>query len=210
MAIEKIDWVTKTKMIYSHNAKFLRWSLSDTYNQEMNDNDIADQLRLIYRCLRFMRNSKWWWAEFLFVWEVSMVNAYLLMKRFYLANGLTPKWTHWELQESIAWGLLDPKGPPIKERSRPTEIRPRRDVSGQKRKRMTQKSVGAGGSYGRRLDRSLPHLPTPVPAHKKKTTICQLHRLAGSVINMDNKIPDGARKDVMICNDCNAAICIKC
>ena len=56
--------------------KFLRWSLSDNYNQEMNDNDIADQLRLVYRCLRFMRNTKWWWCEFLFIWETTLVNAY--------------------------------------------------------------------------------------------------------------------------------------
>ena len=63
----------------------------------MNDNDIADQLRLIYRCLRCMRRTKRWWAEFLFVWEASMVNAYLLMKEYYLAMGVEPKWTHYEL-----------------------------------------------------------------------------------------------------------------
>ena len=73
MAAETIDWVVKEKMMYSHAKKkevphkFLRWSLSDNYNHEMNDNDIADQLRLVYRALCFMRNNKWWWAEFLYV-----------------------------------------------------------------------------------------------------------------------------------------------
>jgi len=87
MTAEFIDWVVKSKEIYSDASsktvvhKFLRWSLSDNYNNEMNDNDIADQLRLVYRVMRFMRNTKWWWCEFLFVWEVSLVNAYLSMKK---------------------------------------------------------------------------------------------------------------------------------
>ena len=100
MAARTIDWIVKVRSVFSPSLKrevehtFLRWSLSDDYNQEMNDNAIADQLRLIYRCLRFLRNTKWWWAEFLFIWETSMVNSYLKMKKFYLANNLTPRWTH--------------------------------------------------------------------------------------------------------------------
>jgi hypothetical protein len=165
MAAENIDWVTKTKMVYSHAAKkevehkVLRWSLSNTYNQEMNDNDIADQLRLIYRCLRFMRNTKWWWAEFLFVWETSLVNAYLLMKNYHLAMGFKPKWTHWEFQEEIAWALLDPDGPPMREnKSRPVFPMYQRVVNqrpdGEKRARMTKNSLDQGGAYGKRLDQS--------------------------------------------------------
>ena len=84
-AAEEVKWVEKERMVWSHEMKeqvpfkFLRWSLSDTYNFEMNDNDIADQYRLVYRCLRFQRNTKWWWAEFLYLWETSIVNAYHLM-----------------------------------------------------------------------------------------------------------------------------------
>ena len=217
MAAEKIDWVTKKKMIYSHTAKkevehsFLRWSLSDTYNNEMNDNDIADQLRLIYRCLRFLRNTKWWWAEFLFIWETGMVNAYLLMKTYYIAMGFEPKWSHWQFQEEIAWALLDPDGPPLRSATNQNKVPSRqRESTGKKRKKMTMKSVGAGGVYSSRLDPKYNHFPTPVAADKKKTTVCQLHRLAGNAINQDNKIPDGARKDVMVCKDCDAALCIKC
>ena len=100
MTAEFIDWVVKSKEIYSEASgkmvehKFLRWSLSDNYNNEMNENDVADQLRLVYRVMRFMRNTKWWWCEFLFVWEVSLVNAYISMKKIYLAKGLSPKWGH--------------------------------------------------------------------------------------------------------------------
>ena len=72
-----------------------------------------------------MRKTKWWLAEFLFVWETSIINAYLLMKNFHLAMGLKPKWTHWEFHEEIAWALLDQNGPPM--RKTPTN---RQSISG--------------------------------------------------------------------------------
>ena len=134
-------------MVYSHAAKkevehkCLWWSLNGTYNQEMNDNDIADQLRLVYRCLLFTRKTKWWWAEFLFVWETSIVNAYLLMKNFHLAMGIKPRWTHWEFHEEIAWALLDPDGPPMRKSpaESPVYQRPHNErPAGAKRRRMTK------------------------------------------------------------------------
>jgi hypothetical protein len=44
-------WSTalKTNIDFS----FLRWNLSDDYNFEMNDNNVADQLRLVYRIMCF-------------------------------------------------------------------------------------------------------------------------------------------------------------
>ena len=206
--------MTKIKIVYIHKAKkevphkFLRWSLSDNYNQEMNDCDIADQLRLVYRCLRFMRNTKWWWAEFLWVWETAIVNAYLSMKKYYIAMGLKPKWTHWEFQEKIAWALLDPNGPPVRKEKSPTKApRPLPDAS---RRRMTRKSLGLEGTFGVRLDGNRLHVPTPMLDNKKYTTVCQLHRLANSVVNKDRDIPKGARNKVMICGDCHASLCLKC
>ena len=221
MAAEKIDWVTKTRKIYSHKAnkevehKFLRWSLSDTYNHEMNDNDIADQLRLIYRCLRFMRRTKWWWAEFLFVWEASMVNAYLLMKEYYLAMGVEPKWTHYEFQEELAWGLLDPEGPPKRVSKSPTKAPksrpPSKQATGARRARMTEKLLGKGGAYSIRLDRGYCHFPSAgLFANMKETAVCQLNCLANGVINQDNNIPKSARENVLICKDCDASICLQC
>ena len=68
---ENITWIPLTKKVWSSTLKktadftFLRWNLSNEYNYKMNDNDIADQLRLIYRFMRFQRNNKWWWALFL-------------------------------------------------------------------------------------------------------------------------------------------------
>ena len=68
---ENITWIPLSKKVWSSTLKktadftFLRWNLSDEYNYKMNDNDIADQLRLVYRFMRFQRNNKWWWALFL-------------------------------------------------------------------------------------------------------------------------------------------------
>jgi hypothetical protein len=85
---EEVSWEPVAKKLWSSSLKkqtdftFLRWSLSHDYNFEMNDNDIADQLRLVYRIMRFQQNNKWWWALFLWAYEVSMVNAYVSMKRY--------------------------------------------------------------------------------------------------------------------------------
>ncbi len=51
---KEVIWEPITKRVWSSalrsmvDFKFLRWSLSHDYNYEMNDNDIADQLRLVY------------------------------------------------------------------------------------------------------------------------------------------------------------------
>ena len=70
-SMEEVTWVTCVKKVFSHSLRkeipfeFLRWNLSNEYNFEMNDNDLADQLRLVYRMQRFHRNQKWWWALWL-------------------------------------------------------------------------------------------------------------------------------------------------
>ena len=77
-----VTWVALLKIIYSHKEKetvkfnFLRFNMSNEYNFEMNDNDVADQYRLMYRMQRFQRNQKWWWALWLWVMEASLANYY--------------------------------------------------------------------------------------------------------------------------------------
>ena len=54
-----VTWVELSKRIYSHKANttvdfnFLRFNMSNEYNFDMNDNDVADQYRLVYRMQRF-------------------------------------------------------------------------------------------------------------------------------------------------------------
>jgi hypothetical protein len=63
---ENMSLTLVMKKVWSSNLKksvdysFLRWILSNDYNFEMNDNDIADQLQLVYCIMRFQRNNKWW------------------------------------------------------------------------------------------------------------------------------------------------------
>ena len=67
---KSITWIPIKKKVWSSSRKrmvdfsFLQLNLSDDYNFEMNDNDIADQLRLVYRIMWFQQNNKWWWALF--------------------------------------------------------------------------------------------------------------------------------------------------
>ena len=52
-SIGTVTWLEKEKLLWSTSAmknvvyKFLRCNVSDDYNFEMNDNDVADQYRLI-------------------------------------------------------------------------------------------------------------------------------------------------------------------
>ena len=108
---ERITWTTIEKQVWSAALKktgpfrFLRWNLSDDYNFEMNDNN---QLRLVYRIMRFQRNNKWWWALFLWGYEVSMVNSYVCMKRYCKLKGVPVPWTHHDWNEALGSAHLDP------------------------------------------------------------------------------------------------------
>jgi len=79
---EEVSWEQVTKNLWSSSLKkqtdftFLRLSLSHDYNFEMNDNNIVDQLWLVYRIMHFQRNNKWWWA--LFLWDILQVRGGLL------------------------------------------------------------------------------------------------------------------------------------
>jgi hypothetical protein len=88
--------------------RFLRWSMSNDYNFQMNDNDIADQLRLVYQIMRFQRNNKWWWALFLWGYEVSLVKSYVSMNLYCELKGVPVPWMHHDWKEAIGYVHLDP------------------------------------------------------------------------------------------------------
>ncbi len=111
---KKVTWEPITKKVWSSALKwnvgftFLRWSLSHDYNYQINDNDIADQLRLVYQIMHFQRNNKWWWALFLWGYKVSMVNLYVLIKRYCELRGVLVPWTHHDWNKAIRYAHLDP------------------------------------------------------------------------------------------------------
>jgi hypothetical protein len=221
---EEVSWAPITKKVWSSSLKamvdftFLRWSLLHYYNFEMNDNDIADQLRLVYRIMRFQRNNKWWWALFLWGYEVSMVNAYMCMKRYCELKGVAVPWTHHDWNEAIGYAHLDPA------------------EYWQRRKEPFDSSAGtamankAPISRGPRVDSSalLPtrgklkcrldhdtriHMPLP-PLSANAT--CQLHRWAHKETHPLDKMeganakPSGSRSHVMRCDACGVHLCLNC
>ena len=64
-SIAPITWVPVTKTVWSHALKknvpyaFFCWNISHDYNHEMNDNDVDNPLRLVYRMQQFQLNQKW-------------------------------------------------------------------------------------------------------------------------------------------------------
>ena len=59
---------------------FLRTEVTDTYNNGMNDVDVADQLQNTYHIDRWMCKRKWWWAIWMWGVQVLLVNAFVLYK----------------------------------------------------------------------------------------------------------------------------------
>ena len=113
-ACEEIVWKNKKRKVFSKTdnkcveINYLCPNLVDEYNNGMNNVDIADQLRLIYRMDRWMRKRKWWWSIFFWGFEVLMVNAYVTYVKFFKMHDLTPPLSHYEFQRSIALAWLCP------------------------------------------------------------------------------------------------------
>ena len=76
-ACEKIQWVKKKRKLWHKGkgatveAPFFRLNIVDEYNYGMGNVDQADQLRLQYRIHYWIRNRKWWWALFFWIFEGS-------------------------------------------------------------------------------------------------------------------------------------------
>ena len=200
--------------------KFLRCNLSHNYNYEMNDNDVADQLRLIYRIQRLQRNFKWWWALWLWGLEISLVNAYMMMRRYCEMNGIKVPYSHHDFREAIAHALLDPSEWTTRNRKSPPESsqKKRRAAAGSQQSpnrtlRLNDVSLCPNsGCLRHRLDSSLNHWPT-LPGGKD--AVCQLHHWAGTMkANKAGKAtkgpPLGSRKHVVRCDVCSVNLCVPC
>ena len=100
--------ILKSRLVWDKTSclmregKFLRLSVNDSYNMNMNNVDIADQLRGNYRTDRWMRKLKWWWALFFWGHNTMLVNAYVSYKTFIVNKGKTPL-SHYELVRWLFW-----------------------------------------------------------------------------------------------------------
>jgi hypothetical protein len=118
---ESVEWIVKKRKVFQREANqmkmmgYLRLNVIDDYNSNMNQVDIADQLRGQYRPDRWMRHKKWWWSIFIWGIGVAGVNAYKIYEFMWLeqkAAGRTDlpvKWTHAEFIEQLVYDLIFPK-----------------------------------------------------------------------------------------------------
>jgi len=111
--VQQIKWIEKKRMVWDKNSstmkegRFLRLSVNDSYNMNMNNVDIADQLRGNYRSDRWMRKLKWWWALFFWGHNTMLVNAYVSYKTFMVNKGKTPL-SHYEFHKMVVLAKVSP------------------------------------------------------------------------------------------------------
>ncbi len=215
---ESVTWVPVTKKVWSSSLKmlvdysFLRWNLSDDYNYEMNDNDVADQLRLIHRIMRFHRNVKWWWALFMWGCKISLVNSYVLYKRYCELKGVPVMWNHHDWNEAVGYAHINPdeywprKKCPLKSGVQVTAGKTRAP-------KMDSLALSPTRGWLRgRLDNLVMHMPVN-PEAATGTTVCQLHRWAYKEFNPHddkNCKPAGLHSQVMRCRTCQVNLCLGC
>ena len=90
---EDIKWVEVEKPVYNVDSgrlellKFLCMVFINTYNKNMGDVDLADQLYGTYRLDIGVRNHKWWWSLMFSDFGVMLVNCYVLYCSVQLAKG---------------------------------------------------------------------------------------------------------------------------
>ncbi len=208
---ESMTWMPIQKKVWSLSQKrmvdfsFLQWNLSDDYNFEMNDNDIADQLRLVYCIMRFQRNSKWRWALFLWGYKVSLVNSYVSYKRYCELKEVPVKWTHHDWNEAVGYAHADPVEYWPRKKSPPKS---NAEVTVTKARAPKMDSLALSPTRGwlrRRLDDSVTHMPV-LPQAPTGTTVCQLHQWAYKEFNPDDEQKNcklaGSRSQVMRCWTC--------
>jgi hypothetical protein len=120
MVAESVEWIAKKRNVYHRESRkmrmmsYLRLNVIDDYNNNMNNVDIADQLRGHHRPDHWMRHKKWWWAIFMWGIGVARVNAYKIYEAMWdeeRAKGrmdLPAKWTAGEFIEQLAYDMMFP------------------------------------------------------------------------------------------------------
>ena len=186
-SIEEVTWIEHTKQVWSSvlrrkvDFKFLWWALSDDYNYEMNDNDVADQLCLVYRIMRLQRNNKWWWALWLWGYKVIIVNLCCMCLHFCILSGVKMPWTHHDWNEAITYAHINPDKE-WRDRKSPTKlpvVSTGTDYSTDIGKRCPKFDSAAllptrGGLNCLLNHEMMNHMPIPPPG-SKDNHVCQLH-----------------------------------
>lgn len=87
---------------------FFRLSLIHDYNNVMNDVDLADQVRNVYRWDLFMRKRKWWWSTMMWFLQILQTNSFVLYKKYMIMHD-QEKMSHFEFNKKICIAWIDPE-----------------------------------------------------------------------------------------------------
>ena len=222
-ACDKVQWTRKERKIWHKEkgkkvvAPFYRLNIVDQYNYGMGNVDQADQLRLQYRSTYWLRNRKWWWSLFFWLFEGALTNSYCLYRMFFKMHDRVPPLNHYEYIRAIALAWLEP------ERYWPRKTNPRKNAtttssnsgssisvisrlrpSGRVSKvakniTFTDRTLDPYmGALRCRLDTHLSHLPE---FSNNKVSNCQLCYW---------KSKSRVRGHVMKCSSCQIHLCLEC
>ena len=156
------------------------------------------------------------WALWKWGLEVSLINAYMMMRRYCKTNGLHPTYSHHDFNKKVGYALLDHVNEwPRRNRKQPPDATRKRKCTTPPPVTMKAPRFSADalcpnkGNLKKRLDFSLRHLPT-VPPGEKGNHVCQLHRWANRTKTSTHNIPPGSRISVCHCKICGVNLCLRC
>ena len=133
----ELKWNRQEKPVYNVDTgkveliKFLRLNTINSYNEEMGNVDVIDQLRGSYRCDTGVRNRKWWWSLWFWALGVMLVNSYIMYTKLHPSHGRQKKdlLSHHDFRRAIAMYWIN------EEYSRKTRVNEGTIVIGRKRKK---------------------------------------------------------------------------
>ena len=228
-AIEQVKWIQKDRQLYdkTQNKKapppFYRINIIISYNYNMNNVDIADQLRGSYRWDHWMRKRKWWWSMYFWCIQMLLTNCYVLYKKYMILHNKKPLsqylfkyricmcWLHERYrpqlgrrgrgQESSARVDSVVTAPTVDDLSEITVCtRSTRKASPTRATRFTDKTLHpTEGSLKMRLDHTIQHWPLLKNADDSR---CQMHAWATR--------GDKYRCNIVYCKVCNVHLCLQC
>ena len=222
-ACRQVKWIKKKRFVWNKALQkkvqlpFYRLNVVDEHNNNVNNVDIADQLRLACRFDRWMRKRKWWWSIFFWSFETLLTNAYICYKKHHLLHNSKPM-SHFNFQRSIAMAWICPEkhwpanggscmtvssvSTTSSARKSNKQMMTRSDIQSVKRVKrspaFSDSTLSNKGALHKHRLENCHHWPI---ASEKVGARCQLHRWAA------NK---QVKSNLMVCSNCNVTLCAKC
>ena len=86
---------------------YFQLNMIEEYNNNMNNVDIADQLRAVYRCNKWMRKRKLYWLIFFWSLELLITNSYVLQRKYHVLHN-KKSMSHFQCHRQIAMAWICP------------------------------------------------------------------------------------------------------